>query len=109
MSLRREKDFLIRMTEEMATMLAAVLGLRKSGQPEQALQQLDKAGGEFLGVPKSTLDRLDAASVIRLLNDPAKVRAYARLVREEAEILREMGSDDAAAKEREATLLQHVD
>lgn len=108
MSLRREKDFIVRMTQEMAKMLAAIMGFRKAKQPEVALQTLSEAGADLLGVPKSVLDSLDAPSAARMLVDPTRMRAYARLLREEAEILVELNRSGALARSRAIVLIEEA-
>jgi hypothetical protein len=50
------------------------------------------------------LDSIDAASAVRLLGDPAKVRTYARILQEEAEIHSELGHDVTRIRERVADL-----
>jgi hypothetical protein len=105
MGIRRDKDFIVRMTEEVAKMLAALMGFRKAKQPEVALEKLSESGADWLGMPKSLLDRLDVVSVARMLAEPVKMRLYARLLREEAEILAELNRDGAAPRARAMTLI----
>jgi hypothetical protein len=105
MGLTSKKDYLLRMVDEMTAVLAAVLGLRKAGHPEEALAKLTAAGGDILGTPRSVLDVLSASSAARLLGEPAKVRAYGRMLRMEAEILVDLGRDGLASRRRSAQLV----
>jgi hypothetical protein len=105
MGLQSKKDYLLRMVDEVGTLLRAVLGLRKAGRHEEALAKLVSAAGDILGIPRSILDALDAASAAKLLAEPVKVRAYGRILREEGDILEEMGRDALASRYRSAQLV----
>src|SRR5580693_8970957 len=102
MGLTSKKDYLLRMIDEVGTLLTAVLGLRKAGRHEEALAKLTSAAGDILGIPRSVLDVLDSSSAARLLGEPAKVRAYARILRGEGELLADMGLDGHPSRRRAA-------
>jgi hypothetical protein len=93
------------MVDQMTTLLSAILGLRKNNQPGEALEKLATSGDDILGMQRALLDRVDSGTAARMLGDPHKVRAYARLMREEAEILQELGRPAASSRVRSAELL----
>jgi hypothetical protein len=105
MGLLSRKDYILRMAQEMGTLLAAVMGLRRTSRHEEALERLGTVSDGLLGVPRSVLDRLESGSAARMLGDGTKVRAYARILREEAEILGEMKRDNTAVRQRSAELV----
>lgn len=105
MGLVSRKDYVMRMVDQLSTLLASILGLRKNNLPEQALEKLTTAGDDILGMSRALLDRVDSGTAARMLVEPHKVRAYARLMREEAEIFEELGRDGSSSRRRSAELL----
>jgi len=69
------------------------------------LEKLATAGDDLIGVPRMVLDSLDSANAARMLAEPYKIRMYARLLREEAEILAELGRESSFPRERSAELV----
>lgn len=105
MGLVSDKDFIVRLAQELGTLLSAVLGLRKAGRQPEALERIAESGDDLLGVPRMVLDSLDSSGAARMLADPNRTRIYARLLREEADILREMRRSDAVLRRRSAEIL----
>jgi hypothetical protein len=78
------EDHLLRQLKAIAAMLARIAGLRESGAGEEARAELARAGRELLGSEAELVPRVDAASAAMLLGSPERIRAYARLLEEEA-------------------------
>jgi len=83
----QRQDQLERQIRAFASMLTRVLGLRLHGDLEAARAELERARTELLGAEARWIDRLAPASAVELLGSPARGRAYADLLREEAELL----------------------
>lgn len=104
----REKDFLKRIIEQAAEALARIAGLRRRRAFDEALQALDDSAGELLGIPKTLLDAVDVPTAARLVRDPPRLRVYARLLAEEADILVEAGRDPGGRVLRARLLLEEA-
>lgn len=84
------EDYLIRMIQQIAAVLARMVNRRSSGQLEQALREGD-AAYDLLGVPRELCDVLDTPTLAGMLRDPDKIRALARLSWEEGRIFGAQG------------------
>ena len=105
MGLVSDKDFIVRLAQSLGTLLSAVMGLRKEGKEPDALELLATSSDDLLGVPRMVLDSLDAASAARMLAEPNRTRIYARLLREKADILRDLEQGDEHVRRRAAEIL----
>jgi len=92
-------DHLERQIRAVASMLTRVLGMRLHGDFAGAHAELERARTELLGPDPRRLDRLAPASAVMLLGAPARARAYADVLREEAELLADAAAA-AALRER---------
>jgi len=89
------EDYLLRQVKAVATMLARILGLRMSGETEEARVELEQAFGLLLG-PRCLLIRtVDPYTAATLLASPDAILALAQLTNEEAE--QQRNADRAAA------------
>lgn len=79
------EDYIIRMIQQIAAIVARMVSRRSSGQLEQALREGDGAY-DLLGVPRELCDVLDTPTLAGMLRDPDKIRAMARLSWEEGRI-----------------------
>lgn len=84
-------DWLERVIQQLAQVLARILGLRARGEEEQALEEIHRATGELLGIPRGMLLSLDARSALQALGEPRVRAAALRLLDEEESILRGQG------------------
>jgi len=89
-----QRDYLMRMIEQFVQAIARILGLAKDGRLEEAKTELDAAYAK-LGISRSMIERLDAAS-LRLLLGEDKLRIVAMLFGAEAKLLRLEGKEQAA-------------
>jgi hypothetical protein len=101
----REKNFLTSMLDQIGAVFERVLKLRRANKQQEALVLLDGARQDLIGVPRALLERLDGASAARLIGDPAKIRAWARLRREESLVLGELGRGGADELRNAAELM----
>lgn len=96
----RERDFLKRIVERLSQAVAAIAGRRHKVDPEVLVDDLRREREDSLGVPLAVLDVLAPKSVRELLGSDDAVRAYAELLRLEAELLEESGRPAEAASLR---------
>ncbi len=96
---QERRDYVERMIEELAAVVARLVGRLGAGTPEAADEVVagaQAAQGELLGPLAAALPQVDAASAISLLRDPRQVRAWIELLRVEA-AARTLRGEDAAA------------
>jgi hypothetical protein len=99
-SASERQDLLERQIRAIASMLTRVLGLRLHGDLTGARAELERARTELLGAKHELYDRLAPASAVELLGSPARGRAYADVLREQAGL--EADAAVAAALEERA-------
>ena len=75
-----EKDYLLRMLEQITEMIAAIRGAMGAGRSREALVQIADAQQRLAGPLGASLDRLDGASVVSLLG-VEKARMFVELLR----------------------------
>ena len=92
-----QRDYVLRLIQQLAQALARIAGLKRSGQLDEALDDVGATLDELLGPLRATLDPIDARSAARLLTDRERIEAYALLTAEEASILELMGDTSRAA------------
>ena len=97
-----EKDYLLRMLEQLTEMIAAIRAAIRGGDSRGALAQIAEAQQRLAGPLATGMDRLDAASVVSLLG-VEKARAYVELLRLEVEARDALG-EAARARAIEARL-----
>jgi hypothetical protein len=94
-----EKDYLLRLLEQLTDMLAAIRESIRGGRPDEAIAAI-VAAQRLLGGPLAgSLDRLDAGTVASLLG-MEKARMHAVLLRLEAEAREAAGAGGEEAKVR---------
>jgi hypothetical protein len=96
------QDYIGRLIQQIAEMLARVAGLRKEGQPEQADAAIEDAE-RALGIPVGA-ERLDARSVATLLGGADKVVLAALILEHKALAADARGERALAAKHRARAL-----
>jgi len=92
-----EKDPLVRLLEELTKRMAAARASLAGGNPPDALVAVEQARRTLAGPLASTIERVDASTVVTLLGKE-KAGAYAELARLEAEARRALAQDAAATR-----------
>ena len=95
------EDFLLRLIRQIAIVLARAAGLRRDGKLDQALAEIEAAQQTYFGPLAELLPRLDADTAVHMLGSTDRILAWAALLRVEAEILEQQGSEAHAARLRE--------
>lgn len=88
-------DWVKRVIQELAAAIAAAVGRSRAGSPDEALKELQRTGDRELGMPRSTIDRLEPRSVMLVLGKE-RTGVLIQLLEGEAEVL------DAADRSTEA-------
>lgn len=86
------EDYLMRMLRLAVAALARIAGLKKAGQYQDALDEIERTMEQLFGMRASTLISLDDESLLAALRregepDPEQITIVADLFREEGEIL----------------------
>ncbi len=86
-----QKDYILRHVTLAAQVIARIVGLKKSGQYQQALQQIEGALQEFLGLSAALAAQLSVSELLMIcrsgnLLDKDKALLLATLLKEEADI-----------------------
>jgi hypothetical protein len=92
----QERDYVLRMIQQLADALGRILGLKKAGKHEEALALVRATADGILGPLRPTLEQVDSASAATLIGGQKRLEAYAALVAEEASIRAAMGDDRRA-------------
>ena len=93
-----ERDWLLRLAEQIAAALARALGLRRAGAFEEARAELERAAREAAGIELALLERLAPGSAAQLVREPARLAALARLALERAHVEADAGDAGAAGR-----------
>ena len=111
MALER-RDYVERMVEQLAEVVARLIGRLGAGTPQAADEVVagaQAAQGELLGPLAAVLPQVEAASAVALLRDARQARAWVELLRVEAAAWRRRGEEAAAAAlEARAAELDHA-
>jgi hypothetical protein len=92
-------DWVKRVIKELAAAIAAAVGRAREGSADEALKELSRTGERELGMPRSTLDRLEARSV-HLVLGKERAGVLIQLLNGEAEVLDAAGRPSDAEKRR---------
>lgn len=95
-----QRDIVLRWIEQVARLVARLLGRGSPGDLAAAREQVDEAIATLLGALAPILPRLEAASAAELLQDPERTFAYAQLLDLDAAILQAAGEPGAAEARR---------
>jgi hypothetical protein len=85
------EDYIERMIEKLVAALAAILKAGKTQKAEEALDLVHQTSLSLFGMEYRMLITIDAASVAGLLGHPEKIKALAKLVSAEADLLQQRG------------------
>jgi hypothetical protein len=90
-----EKDYIVRLLEQLSQMVAAISAHMTGGRPHEALESIESARRALAGPLASALERVDASSVVALIGAD-KARVYAELARLESQARAAFGEDGMA-------------
>ncbi|QRK11685.1 hypothetical protein JQX13_17410 [Archangium violaceum] len=85
------EDYIERMIERLVAALAAILKAGKSQKKDEALDLIQQTSLSLFGMEYRMLITIDAGSVAGLLGHPEKIKALAKLVSAEADLLQRSG------------------
>ena len=96
------RDYIMRLVEEFARILAAISGLKLEGKLEEALKKIDDTYNELLSISPSMLMSLKNQEIMKVLHGELKfenrqIRMVAELLYEQGQIYNELG-DPVSAK-----------
>ena len=85
------EDYIIRMVRQATAVLASIIGLKSTGQYQEALQDIDQALEQLLGMDPKLIRLLDDVSLYKILTkndvlDLEKLGLLADLFKEEGDI-----------------------
>ena len=100
----RQRDYILRMIEQLAQALGAMAGLRKAGKHDEAAQLWQSTADGLFGPLLSMLEQLDPTSAALLIGDRDKLVAYAALVAERGDLSQARGGQRQAATEHRRAL-----
>ena len=83
-----ERDYLMRMAQQLAAAVARLFQLKQQEKYDQALQEVEKAYGELLGMNAQIVAMFDSTTLARLLGHAEKMKTLATLFFEQAELHR---------------------
>lgn len=92
-----QRDFILRMLEQIAAAVARVTQLKSTGDLVGARQEVRRATMELLGPASAMAMMVDTRTAANLVSDPRRLRLWARLLEEDSALLREMHHDREAA------------
>lgn len=95
------RDLIMKQIEELAKVLAVIIGLRKAGKGNEALEQIDEALRDFLKLDTALLDAITQEELITELHGKMKladeqVEIVARMMAERGEVLEANGETGKA-------------
>jgi len=103
MSIHR-RDYIMRLIEQFAQVLARIMGLRKAGKLDEAQILVNETADGIFGSLRSMIDKVDASTAAGLLGGREKIAVYAALNAEEAEIAALKGDGRKAQARRRRAL-----
>jgi tetratricopeptide (TPR) repeat protein len=96
-----QRDYMMRMIQQMTEAIAAVIGLRQRKEHQEALEAIDELLDRKLRLKASLVHALSEEDLIAMLTtngvvDTVSLEAIARLLREAGDIYEERGDEPAA-------------
>src|SRR5690242_12841704 len=98
------RDYIMRLIEQFAQVLARIMGLRKEGKLDEAQKLVNETADGIFGSLRSMIDKVDASTAAGLLGGREKTAVYAALTAEEAEIAASKGDARKAQARRRRAL-----
>ncbi len=109
------RDYISRLIEEFARFLAAVAGLRKEGNFEEALKKIDEVYSGMIGLEAKVIRSVGSGQLLDLLQNDKKfdnnyLKMIADLLYEEGQIYHESGDPVSMRNvyEKAAILIRHL-
>jgi len=93
-----QRDYILRIVEALAQAIARIVSLRKKGQIQEAVAEVERTAGALLGVDLRLLEAVGPAVVAAQVGDPRKLEALATLIDERVHL--EQARGDAATADR---------
>jgi hypothetical protein len=90
-----QKDYIVRLLEELTQSLEAIRALIEGGRERAAVEAIRQARATLAGPMAAMLERVDAASVVALIGKE-RAGAYLKLARLEAQARAALGESGAA-------------
>jgi hypothetical protein len=94
-----ERDYVMKMVKQLAKLLAALLKLKSEQKYDEAVQSLEGACQDLLGLDFGALALVDSQSGASLLREVAHIRTFARLL-EELSLVHADKGEEAKARAR---------
>lgn len=94
-----ERDWVMRIVKQLVELLARALKLKTEKRFDEAAQTIEGGCAELLGLDFKALALVDSASAAQLLGEVARIRVFARLLEELADVYR-LDGDEARARAR---------
>ncbi|HYO57661.1 hypothetical protein [Archangium sp.] len=91
------EDYIERMIDRLVAALAAILKAGKGQKTEEALDLVQQTSLSLFGMEYRMLITIDAVSVAELLGHPEKIKALAKLVSAESDLLQRRGDTAGAS------------
>lgn len=83
-----ERDYLMRMAQQLAGVLARLLRLKEQKEYGRAQEEIEKSHAELFGMEATIAAMFDSATLAQLLGHGEKMKAMAALLFEQAEVCR---------------------
>ncbi|MDZ7267914.1 MAG: hypothetical protein ONB48_10580 [candidate division KSB1 bacterium] len=99
-----ERDYLMRLLQQLATVMRRILRLQEQEKYDEAQQELAQAPGRLLGLERELLVSLAPATAAALLGKREKIKIAARLLQAEAELAGRRGDPELAHSRRQNAL-----
>ena len=81
-----ERDYVMRVVKQLGELLIRVFRLKSEKRFDEAAQAIEGGCLELLGLEFDVLALVDSASCAGLLNEPLRIRTFARLLEELADV-----------------------
>jgi hypothetical protein len=91
------EDYIERMIEKLVAALAAILKAGQGQKKEEALDLIQQTSLSLFGMEYRMLITIDAGSVADVLGHPEKIKALAKLVSTEADLLQQRGDTEGVS------------
>ncbi len=85
------RDYIVRLIEQVGDFQKSIAKLERDGQFQAGLREVDRAYDSLLDMDRQLFNIASSSSLAELLGPPERIRAIARVVRAEADLLRLSG------------------
>jgi len=105
-----ERDYLMRLIQQLNTVLARIMRAKQQEKYDEAQETIKEAHGELFGLDSALVGMMSAESLAQLLGDGEKIKAMARLFKEEGDLfeLQEDGRQAGGKYQRSLELYLEV-